>query len=147
MKPKPYLGFSWQEIKSWEMALGGSLRDGVREMTTAGLAPGRKGGKNCSHEFWSVWISQGWLSFAVMFSCIQNLTSLESPRRRLLALGMLYIAPPASLKGKASLLRLGITDNWLLGHTCKSLLCAPTLPFGPPEPLWKGPSLLSCKIK
>lgn len=49
------------------MALGGSLRDGVREMSRAGLAPGRKGGKNCSHEFWSVWISQGWLSFAVMF--------------------------------------------------------------------------------
>lgn len=35
------------------MALGGSLRDGLREMSRAGLTPGREGGKNCSHGFQS----------------------------------------------------------------------------------------------
>lgn len=41
------------------MTLDGSPRDGVREMSRVGLAPGRKGGKNCSQRFQSAWISQG----------------------------------------------------------------------------------------
>lgn len=107
----------------------------------------RQGGKKHSHGFQTVWISLGQLLFAIMFSLYKNLTALESPERRLLALGMLYITPPASLRGKASLLRLGITDNWLLSMPARPSCVPQPCPLGPPKPLWKGPLLLSFKIK
>lgn len=83
----------------------------------------RKGGKNLSHGFQPVCISPGQLLFALVLSRIQNLTLREETACIRKALH----CPPASLRGKASLPRLGITDNWLLEHICKSLLCAPIL--------------------
>lgn len=71
--------------------------------------------------------SLGRLLFAGMLSCAQSLAPLGSPGRRLPALGVLPAAPPASLSGRASPLRVGITDSWLRGHTRRPRLCAPVV--------------------
>lgn len=136
-------GFSRQEIKSWRMTLVGALGTGVWEIGRAGPATGRKGGKNHSHGFRPDWLSLGQL----LFSCTQNLTPLESPKRGLPALGMLYIALLPLCEAKL------LSREWLsqttgslvisVGPSCVPQWCS----LGPPKALWNGLSLLSCKIK
>lgn len=88
----------------------------------------------------------GWFLFVGMLSCTENLTPLESPKRRLPALGMLCIIPAASLRGKASLLRVSQTTGSMIIPASPS--CVPQwYSLGPPKSFWNGLSFLNCKIK
>lgn len=55
--------------------------------------------------------------------------------------------PSCLLRGNASLPRLGITDNWLLGHSRECLSCAPALSPRSSQTTLEGSVTLNCKIK
>lgn len=124
----------------------GPLRGGC-EGWVGWTGHGRKGGKNHSRGFQPIWISPGQLLFAVTLFWTQNLAATWKSLEESACIGMLYLDPPAFWEAKL------LPRDWVsqitgsLGIAMSASRAPQPCPLGPPKPLWKGLSLLSCKIK